>query len=128
MSDFFQSILKDLPCREDTKAYIIGIFSDFQRSAKNDLSKNSITLTFAKARSNHDFSIYQNLADWLFFSRVLFPEHLMDASEDYYVSIGRISYYSCYRLLNRQWLLYEELSDQFTNLEKKTKFLLRRLH
>lgn len=125
MSDFFQGILKDLPCREDTKAYIIGIFSDFQRSAKNDLSKNSITLIFAKARFNHDFSIYQNLGDWLFFSRVFFPEHLSNASEDYYTSIGQISYYSCYRLLNRQWLLYEELSDQFTNLEVKTKFLLR---
>jgi hypothetical protein len=129
MGNFFNDILKPLSCRDDTKAYIIGIFSDFQKSIKNDLSKDSITLTFAKARFKNSFELYQKLGDWIFFSQVLFPEHLSgNASADYYISIGQISYYSCYRLLNKQWLLYEEMSDQFSSLEKKTKLLLRNLH
>jgi len=49
------------------------------------------------------------------------PSHLHDASRDYYQTIARLSYYSCYKLINKQWKLFEELSDNFPKLERQVK-------
>jgi len=48
------------------------------------------------------------------------PGHLRDAG-DYYENIARLSYYSCYKMVNRQWVLYQELADQFVVLERQAK-------
>ena len=120
ISNFFEEMLADLECQRDTKAYIISIYGKY-KSAEFDLSKDSVTILFAQARDNQDFLIYQNLADWIFFSNTIAPAHLSHASKEYYDTIGRMSYYSCYRLINRQWKLFEELSDNFTALEKQVR-------
>ena len=120
ITDFFEDLLDDLECQRDTKAYIISIYGKYKTS-QFDLSKDSVTLLFAQARSNQDFLTYQNLGDWIFFSNTLAPDHLKFASKDYYDTVARVSYYSCYRLINRQWKLFEELSDNFLYLEKQVK-------
>jgi len=120
VTSFFEELLIDLKCQQDTKAYIISIYGKY-KSAEFDLSKDSITLQFAQARDKHDFLTYQNLADWIFFANTIAPSHLQFASKDYYDTIGRLSYYSCYRLINRQWKLFEELSDNFLVLEDQVK-------
>lgn len=120
ITNFFDELLTDLECHHDTKAYIVSIFGKY-RSAQFDLSKDSITLQFAQARSNQDFLTYQNLGDWIFFSNTLAPDHLRFASKDYYDTVARLSYYSCYRLINREWKLFEELSDNFLVLESQVK-------
>ena len=112
LENFFINRLRTIPCSENTKSYIIGILVKY-RSSHLDLSKNSITIEYALAKSNSDFLRFQTLADWLFFSKSIYPESLKNASEDYYNSIAQISYYSCFRLINKKWSLYEEISDQF---------------
>lgn len=120
ITDFFEELLTDLECQRDTKAYIIGIYGKY-KSSEFDLSKDSVTLMFAQARNKQDFSTYQNLGDWIFFTNTLAPEHFKYASKEYYDTVARLSYYSCYRLINRQWKLFEELSDNFQLLESQVK-------
>lgn len=120
VTDFFQNLLNDLECQHDTRAYIVSIYGKY-KSAEFDLSKDSITLQLAQARSKQDFSIFQNLADWIFFTNTMATNHLKFASKDYYDTVARISYYSCYKLINRQWKLFEELSDNFLLLETQVK-------
>lgn len=118
--EFFEQQLRDLNCQHDTKAYIIGIYGKYKNSCF-DLSKDSITLLMAQGRNNQDFSTYQKLADWIFFSNTIAPNHLQRASKDYYDTVARMSYYTCYRLINRQWKLFEELADNFLLLEREVK-------
>lgn len=120
ITEFFNELLGDLNCQRDTKSYIIGIYGKY-KSASCDLSKDSITLLFAQARRKQDFLTYQNLGDWIFFLNTLAPSHLQNASKEYYDTVARLSYYSCYKLINRQWKLFEELSDNFQTLEKQVK-------
>lgn len=123
---FFSELLNDLDCQHDTRAYIIGIYEKY-KNAQFDLSKDSITLQFAQGRKKQDFLTYQNLGDWIFFSNTIAPEHLRHASKDYYDTVARCSYYSCYRLINRQWKLFEELADNFLVLEEQVKLRLPKL-
>jgi hypothetical protein len=120
VTKFFEEVLSDLQCQNETRAYIISIYGKY-KSAEFDMSKDSVTLMFAQARNNQDFLTYQNLGDWIFFSNTWAPKHLKYASKDYYDTVARLSYYSCYRLINKQWKLFEELSDNFYNLENQVK-------
>lgn len=126
LDSFFIHLLRDLSCGEDTKAYIISVFTKY-KSASFDLSKDNITLTYAQAYFNQDFFVFQNLADWLLFTKSLFPQHLNAASDDYYYNIGRLSYYSCYKLINRQWKCYEEIADRLIPLSKQIRNTLSKL-
>lgn len=117
---FFEEMLNDLECHPTTRAYIASIYGKY-KSSEFDLSKDSVTLLFAQARNNHDFLIYQNLGDWIFFINTLAPQHFAHASKDYYDTVARLSYYSCYKIINKQWKLFEELSDNFTFLETQVK-------
>ena len=125
IEDFFADQLKSLNCDQDTKAYIISVMSKF-KSATDDLSDRSITLTFAQARNKQDFYTFQNLGDWLFFTHTFVPSHLNDASEEYYITVGRLSYYSCYKMLNRQWRLYERMADDFIPLSRECRNIIRK--
>jgi hypothetical protein len=120
VNTFFKEILDGIHCRPDTKAYIISIYGKYQTS-NFDLSNDSVTLLFAQARSKNDFSSYQNLGDWIFFSNTIVPEQLVFASKEYYDTVARLSYYSCYKIINRQWKLFEELADNYNFLEKEVK-------
>ncbi len=54
ISSFFDELLLDLSCQRDTKAYIVSIYGKY-KTAEFDLSKDSVTLLFAQARSKQDF-------------------------------------------------------------------------
>lgn len=127
ISSFFDELLNDLHCQSDTKAYIVSIYGKY-KTAEFDLSKDSVTLLFSQARSKQDFLAYQNLGDWIFFSNTIAPQHLQHASKDYYDTVARLSYYSCYKLINRQWKLFEELADDFLVLENEVKKRLPQLN
>lgn len=126
ITDFFDEILSDLQCHRDTKAYIVSIYGKY-KSADFDLSKDSISLLFAQARNKHDFLSYQNLGDWIFFSNTMVSRHFKFASKDYYDTIAKLSYYSCYKIINKQWKLFEELADDFNNLENQVKEKINKL-
>jgi len=120
VNNFFQEILEDIHCHPDTRAYIVSIYSKYQ-TAELDLSNDSVTLLFAQARDKHDFSTYQNLGDWIFFTNTIASGPPLHASKDYYDTIARLSYYSCYKLINKQWKLFEELADNYPSLERQVK-------
>jgi hypothetical protein len=127
ITSFFDELLDDLHCQRDTKAYIVSIYGKY-KTAEFDLSKDSVTLLFAQARNKQDFLSYQNLGDWIFFSNTIAPQHLRFASKEYYDTVARLSYYSCYKLINRQWKLFEELADDFQSLENQVRNLLPKLN
>jgi len=122
IGQYFEVVLNDLACGADTKAYIISIYVKY-KNATHDLSKDSLTLLYAQARNKQDFSIYQNVADWAFYKNTLFPEE--SSFKDYYDTLGKLSYNSCYKLINKQWPLFEELAENFVILEHQAKKLLR---
>src|ERR1700733_1928359 len=124
LSSFFAEKLGSLNCDNDTRAYITGIFTKYQR-ATDDLSTHSITLVYAEARYQQSFQKLNNIADWLFWVESMYPEHLNNASEDYYHSIAQLSYYSCYKLTNRRWLVFETLSDLFPYLTQQARYLIK---
>jgi hypothetical protein len=120
INDFFEELLQDVKCHQDTKAYIVSIYGKY-KSAQFDLSKDSITVLFAQGQDKQNFLTYQTLGDYIFWANTMAPNHLRQASKDYYDTVARVSYYSCYRLINRQWKLFEELADNFLFLERQVK-------
>lgn len=123
LNNFFDRLFRDIDCQRNTRAYIISIYDKY-KTAQYDLSKNSITLLFAQARDQNDFLTYRTVGDWLFFTGTAFPKHLCDASADYYNSVARLSYYSCYNLIRRQWICFQELADRFVVLQEQVKYRL----
>lgn len=122
---FFTNEMENLKCDDDTRAYIVSILERF-KTASIDYSKDSLTLLYADAKFRQDFYTFQNIGDWLFFCNTLFPGHLNNASKDYYYSMGQLSYYSCYRLINRQWKLYEKMADEFVYLSHSARQIIRK--
>jgi hypothetical protein len=123
LSEFFEKVLQGLQCQQSTRAYLIGLYSQY-RISDFDLSKESITLQFISAKENQNFATYQQVADWIMFCQTVVPQHLHNASSDYYRTLAQLSYYSCYRLIDRKWQLYEELADRFIPIEIQIKTLL----
>lgn len=122
LDDFFNEKLRDIQCNKITKSYIIGIFKKY-KTANFDLSNENITLLFAKGVFENNFETFQNLADWLFFLKTLFPAFLKHASPEYYNDIAKISYYRCYKIMHT-WKVYEELADQFEELTTQSRKIL----
>ncbi len=113
LEKFFVDKVKCIPCQEDTKAYIVSTFVGFKKCEPNqNLYGKSITLEYNKAQLEHSFELYQQIGDWILFIKSMYPESL-NVSGEYYDSIARLSYYKCYRIVNKQWRLYEELADKF---------------
>lgn len=127
INNLFTQLFSDLKCRKDTQAYIVSIFNKY-KNPYHDLSKNNITLLFAKAREEHNFSLYQNIGDWIFFINTWAPNHFKFSHKDYYDNLARLSYYSCYKLINKKWYLFEELSDNLIILEDQVKYKLNNIN
>jgi hypothetical protein len=103
----------DIPnCPRFTKAYIVDLFIRYIE-AEDDLSNRSLTLLYKEALDSGSFDKLQNIGDWLMFTKSLYPDSLTGASIEYYDTLARSAYYKCYLLLKREWLVYEELADQF---------------
>ena len=117
VGSFFDEALSDLECQKDTKAYIISTFDKYKSADNNDLSQYSIAELFVKAKQTNEFAIYQNIGDWIFVCSVVFPQHLKNASKNYYDNMARLSYYACYNIIHRAWPLYEEMADRLIFLE-----------
>lgn len=116
LEEQFNKITQNLKVsNESTRAYIFGIFKN-KLINNNDLSKDSITIKYAEAKFSYDFEKFQILGDWIFFTKSIFPKSLNRASPEYYDAIAQNSYYRCYKILDKKWILFEELADEFTNL------------
>lgn len=125
LNTYFADELEELECDPNTKSYITNLLSSFRNSSL-DYSNESLTLIYWEAQKTGDFVKYQKIGDWILFCSTMFPEHLNDASTEYYYSIGQLSYYACYRLINKQWKVYEELADDLVPLSEQTRNIIRR--
>lgn len=124
IESFFVEKTKHLEgCRETTRAYVTKVFITAQKEPA-DFSKESLTLVYAAAKSNYSFQMFQSLGDWILFAQSLYPNSLKEASTEYYNALAQDSYYRCYRLLNRQWSLFEELADTFPQLVSSLQTIL----
>lgn len=103
-------------CKIETQAYIKSIFHEFLQVNNKDLSKESITIKYLNAKLNYDFEQFRDIGDWIFWASTMYPESLNSANPDFYNTIAQSSYYRCYLILDKQWDLYEEMSDQFEHL------------
>lgn len=112
---FFQTQVETLSNYTiDTRAYITNTLS----SLRHDYSKDSLTIIYAKAQETSRFDLYQNIGDWILFVKTLCPDNTDAAISEYYDVLAQNAYYRCYRILNKKWELFEELSDTFPILVK----------
>lgn len=117
LSKFFDKKI-DIPnCPRFTKAYIVDLFIRYI-DAEDDLSNHSLTLLYKEGIESGSFDKLQNIGDWLMFTKSLYPDSLNGASVEYYDTLARSAYYKCYLILQRQWVVYEELADQFPYFTK----------
>ena len=94
--DFFNEIINIPNCEEKTRSY-----------------NKSVTLLYNNAIQNYSFEEFRKIADWLFIAKSIYPDSLNGASKSYYNSIAQTAYHKCYIIMNKQWLIFEELADQF---------------
>jgi hypothetical protein len=120
LEDLLIDITQSLSCDNTTRSYIVSIFKRNQRADLFDLGQYGVGLVFCQARERKNFAECQNIGDWLFFCRTMFPESLRFASEEYYNNIARLSYYTCYQMM-RSWRVYEQLADEYILLTEQTR-------
>lgn len=125
LNKFFQNWFNDLDCDDVTKSYIIGTLANY-KSSLNDYSKDSVTILYAEAKYAQDFNKFQSIGDWLLLTEIFFPEHLKNASENYYNSLAQMSYYSCYILIHRKISVYEKLADEFGYLTRSARKIIQK--
>lgn len=118
---FLTEVLKEVNTSlPETKAYINSVFVKYLQPTE-DFSRKSIIIEFAEAKNNYSFAKFQDIGDWLLYGLSLFPGHFKNSTEEYYITIGQNSYYKCFKMLNNQWPLFEELSDNFNSIIEKIK-------
>lgn len=125
LNAYFDKQLEPLDNSELLKAYVVGTLSKYEQ-ATFDYSKSSLTLVFRHAKSKMDFIAFQNLGDWVLTCTIMFPEHLHDASQEYYSSLAQHSYDYCYKLINKKLDVYAIIADEFIPLTQQARTLIQR--
>lgn len=114
--NYFENFTKNLNYSKELNSYILSVLIEIKRK---DFSKDSLTLQYIEAKKQYNFELYQNIGDWILFCQVQMPGHLKHAEDRYYHAIAQNCYYSCYKILNKQWKLFEELADLFPDVVNK---------
>ena len=115
------SRLTGLQCTPETTAYVAGVLKALCRPVGDDVfAKRSIVLAFAEARLTGDFVAYQRIGDWVLWTDVVLPTSI-ERDREVVESIGRASYYSCFKILRGQWRVYEELADELPTIAAKVR-------
>lgn len=108
LQNYFLSKIENLSASENTKSYIVSTFSN---NINSKLFNKSLTIHYSEAKFTNNFQKFQDIADHILILDSIFPESLNSASKTYYHSLAQVSYYRCYLMINKQWKLFEELSD-----------------
>lgn len=116
LEDWFCRSLEAVEASPDARAYLVALFSSM-RSAQEDMSKESIVLAFAQARDTGEFMKFQRIGDWVMWGMAFAPESF-DVPK-VAVDLGRLSYYTCWRLTQKEWRVYEELADEMPRLSRE---------
>lgn len=109
---WFEQRLRPLPHSAETKAYVVGVYSEFVASTTGDMSAESITLAYANAQ---EFAAFQRIGDWSLWVQTFLPEAIQ-GHQVVIDSFGRRSYEVCYRMLKCQLGVYQELAQDLSRL------------
>lgn len=113
---WFAERLQGLNYRPETVAYVAGVLKAQANPKMHEcMAGRSIVLAYIDAKEKGDFVEYQRIGDWVLFVNVILPESIQHEREAV-TTIGRLSYYSCHRLIRYKWDLYEELADELPSL------------
>lgn len=116
LEDWFCEQLQEVSVSDPARAYLTTLFSSM-KTTKDDMSRESVVLAYARARDRREFSEFQRIGDWTIWSLSMVPEHVKE--HDLAVDLGRLSYYACWRMLRGEWTLYEELADDLPRISRK---------
>ncbi len=114
LDKWFADRLDGLRCREDTRAYVTGVLAGFKVDG-DMMCRESVVLAYTDARNRGDFVAFQRIGDWVLWVDAMYPQFIHD-NREVVESIGRLSYYTCHRIMRGQWHVYEELSDELPRL------------
>lgn len=124
LDGWFADRLKGMRYRPETVAYVTGVLKTQARPRDEDVFANrSVVLAFQDAALKGDFAGFQRIGDWVLWIDVIMPAHL-DMNREAIETIGRMSYYSCHRILHGQWLVYEELADELPSIARHARRML----
>lgn len=109
LDNYFEGFIREslFQYSEETQAYVSNVFSRSHKDLVAPLNR-SIVLSYASARETGCFSSLQEIGDTVLFGAAFLSEGF---SSDVVMSIGQLSYVSCWRMLRGKWTLYEELAD-----------------
>ena len=112
LDDWFVSKLQGLEYKPETIAYVAGVLKTLAHPSSNDaFEQRSIVLAYADARLSGDFIKFQRIGDYVLWAETIIPESIA-LDREVVVTIGKLSYYTCYRLTQRSWPVYVELAEQ----------------
>jgi len=117
LATWFDKRLDAVRCEHETRAYLAGLMTERAKSVQD---AGSITLAYASARNQGSFEQFQQLGDRVLWAGIFVADEF-DEYNKLYENIGRLCYYTCYRLLDRRWRLYEELADELPRLVKEAR-------
>ena len=118
LDTWFSERLKTLRYDVIIQAYITSVLLKFKTSTDAFARDESVVLAFHDAKQSGSFVAYQRIGDWILFVDSFYPESIK-SNQDVVESIGQLSYYACYRLLKRQWHVYERLADELPTIAKE---------
>jgi hypothetical protein len=120
---WFAERLRGLPYRPETLAYVAGVLKALGHPRPgDDLSDQSIVLLYADARRTGDFASFQRIGDWTIWVNAVMPQAVTGV-EGVVETLGRLSYYTCYRLMPG-WVVYEELADELPRITARVRHSL----
>lgn len=109
---WFSERLHSLRFHPETMAYVAGVLKTLAHPKEEDVfARKSVILAFQDARLRGDFAEFQRIGDWVLWVDVVLPQNI-EGHRDAVESIGRLSYYTCHRIMRGQWRVYEELADE----------------
>lgn len=112
LQKYFETSLNKIKVSQiETREYIKGILYEYLKTER-DLSRESIVLAYYNAKTQYNFEKFKETADWIFWLKSVYPQHL-ENSGDLYSTIAQNSYYRCHIILNKQWPLFDEMADRF---------------
>lgn len=111
LDQWFTDTLSGLKCHEDTRAYIVGVLAQ----PLHDMSDESVVLAYRDATLIGNFVSFQRIGDWALWASAFVPRQ-EESQQQLIEGFGRMSYYSCHRILREQWRVYGELANDFASI------------
>jgi len=116
---WFAERLQGMQYSPEAVAYVTGVLSK-RRWEGQDMSHQSVVLAYQDARLKSDFAGFQRIGDWVLFIDSVHPQHF-DGVRETVETLGRLSYYRCFRLMGGTWRVYEDLTDELPSLAAKVR-------